>query len=254
MIKGEVDLYELERSLKKTADAFGDSNQTAIARWGVATCRRLVKETQAWGDNSKAKKKQENAILKDANRAIYAVSKPIVVKHLQSGKMSGLVINGELIIFRPNQLLKTAQDVNDWIDMHRTSRKGRVPNMNNNLKGIAAESTLRAALRERNKRAGKAKGAWIGAAQDIAKGQKEGSRITIGKNVASYAHKFSGGGSARITKSSWSPVGILTNNVPYVSNPHVLKKSAMQEALQDGAEKTLKWYKKAMNAKLKNQR
>lgn len=244
-------MKELERSLLKTAATFGEANETGIARWGVAVCRRLVTVTQAWGDGKDAKKKQENAMMKDANRAVFAVSKPNVVRMLQTGKMSGLIINGEFVKFDRHQLLRDAQAINDWIDLHRTDRKGRVPRLKPSLKGVCAESHLKAAMRIRYKRAGKAKGGWVGAGQEIARFQKKGSRITIGKNHASYSHKWKGGGRAVMRKDVWSPEGELINAYKHASNEHVLKKSDMDKAIADAARNTITWYEKALNGRLK---
>lgn len=250
MVTVHVNLRELESDLARTTAIFGEANQTGIARWGVAVARRLVTVTQAWGDGKDARKKQENAMLKDANRAIFSVSKPSVVKALASGKMTGLVINGELVRFARHQLLNSPQAINDWIDVHRTSRKGRVPRMKPSLKGVGSERNLQAAMRVRYKRAGKAKGGWIGAGKKIGAFQKTGSRITIGKNVASYAHKFDHGGRASMTTSIWTPAGTITNHYSHVSNEHVLKASDITKAIIEGGNKTLKWYEKTTQARL----
>lgn len=101
------------------------------------------------------------------------------------------------------------------------------------------------------RRIGKAKGGWIGAGVAIGAKAKSGSRITIGKNIANYAHKFKSGGTASIKRSVWHPFGKITNNVAHVSTDYVLKKSDAKNAITYGALKTIKWYEKAIRAKLK---
>lgn len=251
MISAEIDMRKLERDLRKAASAFGEENQTAIARWGVAVCRRLVVTTQAWGDDKKAKDKQDGSILKDINRAVFSVSKMALINQLRTGKLGGLTINGNLVIFDSGRVLKTAQEVNRWVDSNRTDYRGRVRRMSDNQKAVAPESAIRAAAKIRSKQSGKAKGAWIGAGQEIGRHQKSGSRITIGKNFASYAHKFKSGGSARMQKSTWDPIGIIINSVKYVSSSHVLKKSDMQKALNDAGKLTIKEYEKRIESRLK---
>ena len=254
MISGDIDTRELNRQMMRLASDFGESNESAICRWGVAVARDLVKRTQAWGDNTDAKKKQENAIKKDANRAVFSVSKGAYVNGVARGKLSGLVINGELVTFTPDRILKSPKEVNDFIDVNRTDRRGRVPRIKAQLKGIASSAHVNAALRIRNRRAGIAKGGWIGAGKSIGAKQRKGSRITIGKNVAGYAHKFKDGGTSSLQRSVWSPVGQIINNVDHVSTDHVLKRKDAINAINEGGRMTLKWYESAIKAKLKRRK
>jgi len=251
MLRASIDTLGIARQLKKIAGDFGDTNEAAIARWGVSVCRDLTKRTQAWGDDAKAKQKQIDAIRKDANRAVYSVTKQTYVNGVQSGKLSGLVVNGELVTFTPDRILKTPQEVVDFIDLNRTNRKNRVPTMKRNMKAIASAPNVNKAVTIKAKRAGKAKGGWIGAGKTIGAKQRKGSRITIGKGVAGYAHKFSSGGTAQLIRSTWNPIGKLINNVPYVGTDYVLKKSDAQDAINQGGRMTIKWYESAMAAKLK---
>jgi hypothetical protein len=251
MINTDIDTKGLERQIMSMAKDFGESNESAICRWGVATCRSLVKGTQAWGDGTEAKKKQEESIKKDANRAIYSVSKGTYVNGVASGKLSGLVINGQLVTFTPDRILKTPEEINAFIDRKQTSKRNRVPTMKRNEKGITSSAAMTKALRIRYKNSGKAKGAWIGAGLAIGAKQRKGSRLTIGKNVAGYAHKFKGGGTAQLIASQWNPIGKITNNIPYVSTDYVLKKSDATDAINTGGQMTVKWYESAMAAKLK---
>ena len=250
MISGEVDLKALEADLTRTASAFGEANETGIARWGVSTVRRLVTTTQVWGDGSKPKKTQEASILKDANRVIFAVSKPNVVKMLETGKMRGLIINGQLVKFQRHQLLKTPDEVYNWIEKNRDKGTGKTRRIRRELKCVATDRNIKAASKRRNKDIGKAKGGWIGAGLGIAKYQKSGSRITIGKNVSSYAHKWKGGGRASMKRSTWTPEGMIENLYKHVAFDRVLSKRDIDKAVLDGAKNTISWYEKAMNARL----
>lgn len=256
MVSAKIDTRQLERQLLRVSSDFGDANESAIARWGVATCRDLVQSTQAWDTKeSSAKEKQQNAILKDGNRAIYAISRNNkLVRRIKQRSLTGLVIDGELALFTPSRNLTTPQEVNDFIDLNRTTRKGRVPRLNSQSKGIAPATVFNAAMKIRFRRAGVAKGGWIGAGIAIGKKQSKGSRITIGKNVASYAHKFKSGGTASMTRSVWSPVGKIINNVAHVSTEHVLKTRDARNAINEGGKLTIKWYEKAMAAKLKRKK
>lgn len=251
MISAKIDLRELERSIQKAGKDFGDTNEAAIARWGVSVCRRLIGSTEKQGDGSEPKKIQQQTILKDANRVIFSVSKPSVVKMLQSGKMRGLVINGVLVKFNRTQLLQSPDAVYAWVEKNRDGKTGKTKRMRRDLKGVATERNIQAACRKRYKDIGKAKGGWIGAGQGIGKFQKGGSRITIGKNVSSYAHKWKTGGRSRMKKSQWSPEGSITNTFSHVGLERVLKTANIDKAIQDGGRNTITWYEKAIAAKLK---
>jgi len=257
MIQGQIDLKKLERSLVSTAAAFGEANETGISRWGVAVCRGLVKETQAWGDSKKSgdpKKKQQQAIIKDGRRAFVVVKNPNLVKKLEEKKLFGLATANGVFTFRPHQQMTDSKNVNDFINYNRTTRSNRVPKLPPGVVCVTSEKVFMKAMRERFDMIGQAKGGWIGAGQEIQKHQKVGSRIAIGKNFAAYTHKFSNKGSATLIKNQWNPSGILTNSVDYVGTEYVLKKSAMMKALKDGAENTIKWYKVAMTKRLNRRR
>jgi hypothetical protein len=233
------------------AASFGETNHDMIARWGVATCRDLIEKTQSWGTKKDAKKKQETAIWKDINRAVYVIWPQDAIRRLKKKKLTGMRINGRQVRFTPDQNLTSARKVNDFIDLNRTSRKARVPRLAPDLKGACTYEHRRTAAASRMRRIGKAKGGWIGAGIAIGAKSKIGSRITIGKNIANYAHKYKSGGSATIARSVWHPVGKITNNVAHVSTDYVLKKSDAQKAILNGALKTMKWYVSAIKSRLK---
>jgi hypothetical protein len=60
MIRVDVDMARLQRSLRSAALRFGESSKQAVIRWGVQTSREMAVETQAWG-KSGTKKKQEKS-------------------------------------------------------------------------------------------------------------------------------------------------------------------------------------------------
>jgi len=251
MLTANADTLGIARQMRALAKVFGDSNESAICRWGVATCRDLTKRTQAWGDDTKAKEKQITAIKKDANKAVFVVDRKTYVNGVASGKLSGLVISGELVTFTPDRILKTPQEVVDFIDVNRTNRQGRVPTMKRNMKGITSRPSFNEAIRIKARKAGTAKGGWIGAGKAIGAKQRKGSKITISKDVAGYAHKFQTGGTATLQRDTWNPIGKIINNVSYVSTDYVLKASDASNAINTGGRMTIKWYESAMAAKLK---
>jgi hypothetical protein len=256
VITAAVDLKELERDLVKTAAMFGEANETGIARWGVAICRRLVTETQVWGDGKAARLKHEGAMIRDARRVAIVVKYPEYTVRVESKRLTGLRIKGKIWKFRPEQNLTTAQGLNDWIELNRTSRTARPPKkgLPEGVICITTGKVVTQAMKQRFKRIGKAKGGWIGAGQGIGKFQKKGSRLTIGKNVASFAHKHKSGGTASMKRDTWNPEGKITNSIKHASDPHVLRQGQAEEAVIDAAKNTIAWYKNAIQGRLNRKR
>ena len=252
MISAHVDMKELTDSLTWAAAQFGECNEAGIARWGVATCRRIIKETQVWGDGKEAKATHENAMIRDVKRVAVVVQDPKLARRVTRKNLTGLSIRGEQWKFTPQQNLTTAKGLNDWIDLHRSKKSGRPPKsgLKNGRKAVTTGKVVISAMNQRFKRIGKAKGGWIGAGQAIGAHQKKGSRITIGKNVAGYAHKWKSGGSSSMKRDVWSPEGTMVNNVKHADDPHVLRPGQAEKAVADAARNTITWYEKTLQGRL----
>ena len=252
MISAHVDMKELTDSLTWAAAQFGECNEAGIARWGVATCRRIIKETQVWGDGKEAKATHENAMIRDVKRVAVVVQDPKLARRVTRKNLTGLSIRGEQWKFTPQQNLTTAKGLNDWIDLHRSKKSGRPPKsgLKNGRKAVTTGKVVMSAMNQRFKRIGKAKGGWIGAGQAIGSHQKKGSRITIGKNVAGYAHKWKSGGSSSMKRDVWSPEGTMVNHVKHADDPHVLRPGQAEKAVADAARNTITWYEKTLQGRL----
>jgi hypothetical protein len=251
MITASVDLKKLERDIFMAAAMFGEVNETGIARWGVGVARRLIVTTQVWGDGEKAKEKQKNAMMKDVNRAFVVVENPELVKRLKKKKLGGLHVKGVFYPFRPYQQIQTGDGVNLFIEANRKDPHKRVARLGPGMKCVTTAAAVKSAMVKRKNRIGKAKGGWVGAGQAIGAFQKRGSRLTIGKNFASYTHRHKSGGTASMRQDIWNPEGKMVNNVNYVSDSYVLESSDMQKAIIDGGRNTIKWYENALNGRLK---
>ncbi len=240
MLKADVDIAKLTRSLKAASKAFGETGAQAIVRWGVQCGRELATQTQAWGRTRYGKTKgtgattwakgaQEGAMLADAYNVISIV--PTVGPRNKKG-------------------LRDSAAVNDWIELNRTRRRSRTAKIPISERKVCTEKVFKKAMKERFKRAGMAKGGWLGAGMAMAKHQRGAGRITIGKNYMSFAQKHSRFGSARAPMNSFSPVGHLTNSVKHVASSHVLSPTAIREASGWSLKATIKWYNKAISYNL----
>jgi hypothetical protein len=232
MIKASFDRPRLERSLKRFARDFGDSNAQAIARWGVQACRELAGSTQVFGRSAAAKKKQWNSIEAGINTIVNVIDK-----------------RGH----RTANILTSVSDVSDWIDSNRDKR-GRTRAVPVRQRPFVTAALLKKTLAERRKLAGIAKGGWIGAGQDIAMAQRGSDRIAIGKNFLGYAQRHSRFGSSTIPRSGWKPAALLTNRARHSGASYVLKKSHMRSGIQWGLKKTIQWYSSALRRQNQKQK
>jgi hypothetical protein len=240
VVSAKYDMQALERSLKKAAGAFGETSAQAVIRWGVSVCRDLAVQTQAWGPNKYGREKkqgkttwakgqQEGAMVADAYHVI------LIVPKVGGSNKKGL---------------QSAGEVNDWIELNRTRRGARTAHLPVSERKVCTEAVFKSAMRERFKRAGMAKGGWLGAGMEIAKHQTGQDRINIGKNYLSYAQKHSNKGHGVPAKSGFSPVAVLENRAAHSASKNVVSDRARRDAVAFGARKTIKWYNIALKKSL----
>jgi len=230
MIKASIDRPKLERSLKKYAKQFGDSNAQAVSRWGVQVCRELVNDTlpfKAKGKGSPSAQ-QRAAIQKDIGRVMHVLDGSSRKKKRQN-----------------KNLISSPSEVIEWMNQNRTSNN-RTKKLPNDQRKTCTIDVFNKTVGVLMKMAGIAKGGFIGAGNDIAQAQKGANRITIGKNVASYAHKHSRFGSSTTPRFGWSSSATLSNHASHTGMEYVLKKSSMKNAISWGLKKTVTWYRSAL--------
>lgn len=231
-------MVKLEKSLKRYAKEFGETSAQAVIRWSVQVARELAFETQPFGVRQ-VRKRQASAMLADAYKVIIAAD-----KLTRSG--SGWTVTttqGKHFHATSDRFLGTAVAVNAWIEQHRTGKGKRCRRLATADKRICTAKVLKQALTIRMKKAGIAKGGFIGAGQEIAKAQRGENKIMIGRNFLSYAQKHSDFGSATKPANGFSPQAKLTNRAAHTSSDYVIKPSAMTKAIQFGLSKTIKWYR-----------
>jgi len=252
VITAKFDRPKLERSLKRASKAFGDTTAQAVCRWGVFTCRDLAVQTQAWGRTryGKGTKKDSPQMPSGGKNTV----DPKMAKGVQEGAMFidalRVILIRDVVGPKNKKALRSAGEVNDWIEVNRTRRRGRTAKLSIDQRKVCTPKVFKDAMRIRFKLAGMAKGAWLGAGQDIAKAQQGADRINIGKGYLSWTQKHSRRGHGTPAKSGWSPSAILKNNAAHSASPHVVSARAKNESISAGLDKTVKWYNKALKAKL----
>lgn len=240
MLKAEIDRPKLEKSLKKFAKKFGETNAQALVRWSVNACRELAFETQVWG-KTQTRQKQEGAILADAYNVLLVVdqAKP-------AGRSFRVTNQGKTYSVAADKVLTSADDVNDWIEINRTRRRARTAVLPVTERKVVDAQIFKQAMRARFTRAGMAKGGWLGAGQQIASAQVGQDRINIGKNFLSYAQKHARFGDAKKPRAGFRPFCEITNRVAHSSDKNVLTAAAPARAFAWSLKKTVKWYSTAL--------
>ncbi len=246
MIKAQLDQPKLERSLKRFAKSYGETQAQAVIRWSVQVCRELALETQAVPKDKgeRPRQKQEMAMLKDANNVI------LVVEKLDKTRGNGYraTNQGKSYGVSARRVLQDAQAVNDWIEINRTARNARTAELPVTERMVCDAVTFKAAMKIRLARAGMAKGAWLGAGMEIARAQTGTDKMSIGKNFLSYTQKHQKWGDAKKPSNGWKPVAGITNRLAYSGNSRVLARTGITKAITFGLSKTVKFYKKALRA------
>lgn len=226
-LTASYDKRELENSLVRFASRFGETTTQAVYRWSVQTCREMAFHTQVWG-RSKTQKRQADAISRDVWNVVYRVEK---------------IPRGS----RSDKYLRSPQDVRKWMDenIHKGKRTRWLPMEQRKAATIA---NIRKAVQMSIYRAGMAKGAWIGAGQAIAKGQRGPQQERIGQNFLRYAHKHAGMGRARRPMKGARPVATMINMAAHSGLSYVLSNGSEQQAVLRGLQNTIRYYKKAVRA------
>jgi hypothetical protein len=244
MIKGKFDMPKLERSLKRYAKDFGDTTAQAVIRWSIQTCRELALQTQAFGGKG-TRKKQMNSIEKGIRACVIVVDSLSKAKNRPGWYSNNL---GQFQYWRDDQVLKSVDDVSRWVEDHRTGKHARVPRIPKQERKVCSAKIAKKTLNKRAESAGKAKGGWIGAGNDIARAQQGSGKMGVGVGFLKYAQKHSHYGSSTAPQSGWSPKSKLTNSIPYTASRHVMSGKAFDEAHKYGLSKTITWYKKTLKA------
>lgn len=247
MLKVSIDEKRLRRSLEKAAADFGDTTAQGVSRLAVQFAREQATSSQAFGAGQDAKKQQHNAIEAGVNQVVMKLTRPRV----RGGFVQGTTRNGSRIRLPLHRWITSAGELDDWVEQNRTRRRGRTASVPANKMPAAPAKVIRSVVTARKRKAGIAKGGWLGAGREAAKFQRGGKRLTIGKNVISWAQRHSGFGSARRGGTSFNPHISLHNKARHSSSPHVMPSGHTAKNMTWAARKTLRWYERALERKFK---
>lgn len=235
MIKASIDRPKLERSLKRFAKEFGSTGAQAICRWGVQTCRELAGETLPWKSKGNPRTQHKRAIERDLGRVVF------VLDALPRGKKD-----------RP-RILRSAQECAAWMDENR-GKNHRTHKLPPSERKTCSKAVFAQTVKLLMAHAGIAKGGFLGAGIEIAKSQKGADRITIGKNLFSYAQKHTRFGTATRPRPGFTSSATLTNRAAHTASEYVLKTASAKRAIDWGLKKTVTWYRSALRRQDQSQK
>jgi hypothetical protein len=248
-VTAKVDQRKLEASLRKFSKGFGESSAQATIRWAVQTCRQLARETAPWGGKKASgsslspQKQQQGAIMADILNVVYAVQSARKVA-------AGWVVrsNGKRYFMPDDKFLTDAESVIRWVASNRARRR-RTRRLSGDTRKACTIRTAKAAAKEKMKRAGMAKGAWLGAGQKIARSQKGMDKVDIGASLLKFAQRSGASyGDAKAPSNGWNPTSTIKNNARHSSIEYVLSRKSINKAISDGLRNTVKWYSKSIRA------
>jgi hypothetical protein len=221
----KVDTRQLEKTARKAAKAFGENSHDATARLGLQAARGLSGSTEAFGKSwKKTQAVQRGAIVADLGK---------VFRQVPAGK--GVI-----------------DDVGEAEKLYEKRRVGydarpKVWKTKTSITPGAFTGLMMLKFR----RAGMAKSAWIGSARHLERKQGKGFQIRFGKAYTPYLKRWESMGSGTKPKRVFSTSLILRNSVAHVAKKRVLKPGRIKTELEWAQRKTIKWYEKALEAKLK---
>jgi len=243
MIKADIDRPRLERSVKKFIKQLGESNSQAVVRWSVQVCRELAFSTQVYGKVG-TKAKQHGAIIADAYNVLN------VVDNLKKNKRGSYTATnqGKSNSVAVKDVLNDPDAVNAFIEVNRKRRNSKTAKLDVRDRKVCDKKTFQAALQSRLARSGTAKGAWIGAGNDIAKAQKGEDKQNIGKNFLAYAQKHQKYGDAKKPTVGMRPSARISSKIRYSGDGYILTSGLLKRAIDMGLKNTVKYYRKRLKA------
>lgn len=250
ILKSDFDEAAMLKKLKKLSKSYGESQEQAVKRWGVQTCRDLAKYTQVFGSKPGMHKK---TMLKDGSNVIFTHKGK--AKATRTGKGYSFEINGRHSYASNDRYLRSEDEVIRWINQNRTAANRRTIKLPPAQRKVCTEALFKRAINRKYKAtAGMAKDGWLDAGEQISKRQKGKNPSRIGKGLMKFSRKPVKLGSAKEGTRLFKSFADLINKLSYSKKSHVLSTSNKRKAARDGAINTLKWYKKAIKAENKKKK
>lgn len=189
----EVDMGDVGVSLDVWGREVGETTEQVTIRYGVAVARQLAEFTAPVGKRKPSAEK----LRRMASGAMRRVIEPLDSRHfnkLKRAKRPRAKIDGKWIEVKRGQFIEGDRNIWAIVEAHRIGGKTR--DLKPEERYICKRPEFNRVRQRRTKLWGAAKGAWIGAGQQIAKQQEGMQRINIGKNFLGWTHRHANKGRA----------------------------------------------------------
>ncbi len=246
----DFDEASMIRKLKKLGKKYGDTQDQAVKRWGVQTCRELAKYQQPFF--AKNKKQYRDILFKDAYKVLLAHEGGARTTKKGNRKISH---NGKIVYIQNERYLDSEMEIHRWIETNRTLKNKSTTDLPNHKRKWCSQAKLNKVIKlKMDSTAGLSKDGWLDAGDHIARGQKGPRQAKIGKGYLKWARKPLKVGTSKQGRRAMNSFGELVNKVTYAGKSDLLSMSNKRKAIRDGAQKTIKFYEFAIRAENKKRK
>lgn len=225
------------KSFKEFRRKFGESSKAGLLRVAVFAAREAAAMTRPPGTG----RKQIIGAIEAGARAVCSPVKPKTFKQILKTGTTRRGRGGRFFKLPASKILKGSHEISKFIDRQRGS-DGRTIELSLEQKAACKKTDYTKALAARKRRAGRAKGAWLGAGIAVS---RIGGGERIGKGFMKWAQKHKEEGTARFRHRILDRSEVtLINRVHYSGK--LFSRAAGREAARKAWKKGLAWYKRAV--------
>ena len=238
----KVEMDGIGWKLDDYASQVGETTEQACLRYGVAVARSLATLTKPTRSTAGRRKKAAAA-------AMRRVVEPMGARDfnkLRKQAKPRVKLGGQWYAFDKRRLIEDDRQL--WRVIENNRVNGKTKKRPPQTRYICKQATFNKVATRRAKLWGAAKGAWIGAGQEIARREKGIDRLSIGKNFLSWTQKHTRKGSGKqVGKGDWT-TAILQNNTTGAAKNEGLSRSSVMKALHLGRKATFGYYRARLSA------
>ena len=238
----EVDVSDVGEKLHMLAEEINETSTQSTVRLGVGAARALAQATEPRKSTVGSRKKKAAA-------AMRRVVEPMGARDfnkLRKQAKPRVKLGGQWYAFDKRRLIEDDRQL--WRVIENNRVNGKTKKRPPQTRYICKQATFNKVATRRAKLWGAAKGAWIGAGQEIARREKGIDRLSIGKNFLSWTQKHTRKGSGKqVGKGDWT-TAILQNNTTGAAKNEGLSRSSVMKALHLGRKATFGYYRARLSA------
>ena len=238
----EVDVSDVGEKLHMLAEEINETSTQSTVRLGVGAARALAQATEPRKSTVGSRKKKAAA-------AMRRVVEPMGARDfnkLRKQAKPRVKLGGQWYPLDKRNLIDDDRQLWRIIEGNRVN--GKTKKRPPGFRYICKQATFNKVATRRAKLWGAAKGAWIGAGQDIARTQKGLNRINIGKNLLGWAHHHARKGRGRVAVSNFRAEVTLVNNTTGAAKSDGLPQKRISDALHKARKLMWNYYRERLRS------